>query len=442
MQIPLGKNMISTGYVRNAVARACLSRQPLLQRGKNCRLVFARLRRKNAPYRYTAMLNSLDIEGRPQDTRVVVAMSGGVDSSVTAALLKAEGYDVVGVTLQLYDHGAASHRKGACCAGRDIHDARAVADRLGIPHYVLDYEARFKQAVIDRFAASYAAGETPVPCVECNRSIKFNDLLGTARELGAQALATGHYVASRRRPDGSHALYRARETERDQSYFLFATTRAQLDVLRFPLGGLPKSRTRDLAREFGLAVADKQDSQDICFVPSGRYADVIERLNPGAAAPGEIVDLAGNVLGRHDGIIHFTVGQRKGLGLAAREPLYVVRLDADTRRVVVGPRAALATRLIRLADVNWIGDGTLEDALRVRREVFVKVRSTRPPRAAWLSLGRDGVEVELADGEEGVAPGQACVFYDTAGAQARVLGGGFIAATRAMAAPRAEHVTA
>jgi tRNA-uridine 2-sulfurtransferase len=388
------------------------------------------------------MLNSLDIEGRPRDTRVVVAMSGGVDSSVTAALLKAEGYDVVGVTLQLYDHGAATHRKGACCAGRDIHDARAVAERLGIPHYVLDYEQRFREAVIDRFAESYAAGETPVPCVECNRSIKFNDLLGTARELGAQALATGHYVASRRLPDGSRALYRARETERDQSYFLFATTRAQLDFLRFPLGGLPKSRTRDLAREFGLTVADKQDSQDICFVPSGRYADVIERLKPGAAAPGEIADLAGNVLGRHDGIIHFTVGQRKGLGLAVPEPLYVVRLDADTRRVIVGPRAALATRMIRLSDVNWIGDGALEDALSVRREVFVKVRSTRPPRAAWLSLGRGGVEVELIDGEEGVAPGQACVFYDTAGGQARVLGGGFIAATQAMAAARAEHVTA
>jgi len=387
------------------------------------------------------MLNSLDIEGRPQDTRVVVAMSGGVDSSVTAALLKAEGYDVVGVTLQLYDHGAATHRKGACCAGRDIHDARAVAERLGIPHYVLDYEARFKEAVIDRFAESYAAGETPVPCVECNRSIKFNDLLGTARDLGAQALATGHYVASRRLPDGSRALYRARETERDQSYFLFATTRAQLDFLRFPLGGLPKSRTRDLAREFGLTVADKQDSQDICFVPTGRYADVIERLRPGAAAPGEIVDIAGNVLGRHDGIIHFTVGQRKGLGLAVPEPLYVMRLDADTRRVVVGPRAALATRMIRLSDVNWIGDGALEDALRVRREVFVKVRSTRPPRAAWLSLGR-GVEVELIDGEEGVAPGQACVFYETAEPQARVLGGGFIAATQAMAAARTEHVTA
>src|SRR5437763_8019208 len=273
-------------------------------------------------------LNTLDIEDRPSDTRVVVAMSGGVDSSVTAALLAEAGYDVVGITLQLYDHGAATHRKGACCAGRDIHDARAVAARIGIPHYVLDYEQRFKEAVIDRFAESYVAGETPVPCVECNQAIKFRDLLVTARELGAAVLATGHYVASRRQPDGSRALYRAREQERDQSYFLFATTRAQLDGVRFPLGDLAKAQTRELRRRFDLPVADKQDSQDICFVPSGRYTAVIERLRPGAAEPGEIVDLSGNVLGRHDGIIHFTVGQRRGLGIAAAAPLYVVRLEA------------------------------------------------------------------------------------------------------------------
>src|SRR5205085_2550695 len=260
---------------------------------------------------------------------------------------------------QLYDHGAVTHRKGACCAGRDIHDARAVAERIGIPHYVLDYEARFKEAVIDRFAESYAAGETPVPCVECNRSIKFADLLGTARELGAQVLATGHYVVNRRLADGSRALYRAHDPDRDQSYFLFATTREQLDVLRFPLGGLPKARVRELAREFGLAIANKQDSQDICFVPSGHYADVIERLRPGSSAPGEIVDLCGTVLGHHDGIIHFTIGQRKGLGIAAREPLYVVRLEPGTRRIVVGPRAALATRGIHLHDANWIGEGLI-----------------------------------------------------------------------------------
>jgi tRNA-uridine 2-sulfurtransferase len=374
-------------------------------------------------------LNTLDIEGRPSEARVVVAMSGGVDSSVTAALLAEAGYDVVGITLQLYDHGAATHRKGACCAGRDIHDARAVAARVGIPHYVLDYESRFKEAVIDRFAESYVAGETPVPCVECNQAIKFRDLLTTARELGAAVLATGHYVASRRLPDGQRALYRARESERDQSYFLFATTRAQLDLLRFPLGERNKAETRELARRFGLTVADKQDSQDICFVPSGRYADVIERLRPGAAEPGEIVDLDGRVLGRHEGIIHFTVGQRRGLGIAAGLPLYVVRLDAASRRVVVGPREALRTSRIRLRDLNWLGDGSIDEAVDRHSEIYVKVRSTRAPQAAWLRRGAQGVEVELIGGEDGVSPGQACVFYDAAEGQARVLGGGFIAGT-------------
>jgi tRNA-uridine 2-sulfurtransferase len=384
------------------------------------------------------MRNSLDIDGRPSETRVVVAMSGGVDSSVTAALLAEAGYDVVGITLQLYDHGAATHRKGACCAGRDIHDARAVAERIGIPHYVLDYESRFKEAVIDRFAESYVAGETPVPCVDCNQSIKFHDLLDTARELGAKILATGHYVASRALPGGSRALFRAREAERDQSYFLFATTRAQLELLRFPLGDRSKAETRSLARRFGLAVADKQDSQDICFVPTGHYAQVIERLRPGAAGPGDIVDLDGRVLGRHDGIIHFTVGQRRGLGIAAGTALYVVRLDAAARRVVVGPRDALRTSRIRLRDVNWLGDGALDEALDSRREVFVKVRSTRPPQPAWLCQGEDGVvEVELIASEDGVSPGQACAFYDAAEGQARVLGGGFIAST--VAAARGAH---
>ena len=376
-----------------------------------------------------AMHNSFDIEGRPADTRVVVAMSGGVDSSVTAALLAEAGFDVVGITLQLYDHGAATHRKGACCAGRDIHDARAVAARLGIPHYVLDYEGRFKEAVIDRFAESYVAGETPVPCVECNQSIKFRDLLETARELGAKVLATGHYVASRALPGGGRALYRAREAERDQSYFLFATTRTQLELLRFPLGDRTKAETRDLARRFGLSVADKQDSQDICFVPTGHYAEVIERLRPGAAGPGDIVDLDGRVLGHHDGIIHFTVGQRRGLGVAAGSPLYVVRLDAGARRVVVGPREALRISSMRLREVNWLGDGTLAAALADdadRREVFVKVRSTRAPQPAWLRQRAGAVEVELIAGEDGVSPGQACVFYDAPDGQARVLGGGII----------------
>jgi tRNA-specific 2-thiouridylase len=373
------------------------------------------------------MRNSLDLDSRPQDTRVVVAMSGGVDSSVTAALLKAEGYDVVGVTLQLYDHGAAHHRKGACCAGQDIYDARTVAERIGIPHYVLDYERRFKEAVIERFAASYIQGETPVPCVECNMAIKFHDLLITARELGAKVLATGHYVASRQLPSGGRGLFRAREEERDQSYFLFGTTREQLDVLRFPLGERAKSETRELARKFGLAIADKHDSQDICFVPTGHYVDIIERLKPGAAEAGDIVDLDGKVLGGHAGIIHFTVGQRRGLGVASSAPLYVVRLDAEQRRVVVGSRDALRTSRIVLRDVNWIGDSGIDEMLADdRREVFVKVRSTRPPQAAWLRHGETGYDVELVDGEHGVSPGQACVFYDAGEGQARVLGGGFI----------------
>jgi tRNA-specific 2-thiouridylase len=376
------------------------------------------------------VMNSLGLEGRPADTRVVVAMSGGVDSGVTAALLKAEGYDVIGVTLQLYDHGAATHRKGACCAGQDIHDARMVAGAIGIPHYVLDYESRFKAAVIDRFADSYVAGETPVPCVDCNQSIKFRDLLETARDLGASVLATGHYVASRALPSGGRALYRARDEERDQSYFLFATTREQIDFLRFPLGELTKAETRDLARQFGLPVAEKPDSQDICFVPTGRYADVIERLRPGAAAAGDIVDLSGRVLGRHAGIINFTVGQRRGLGIAAGEPLYVIRLDAANGRVVVGPREALRTTRVLLRDMNWIGDGSLDGLTAdARIDVFVKVRSTRPPHPAWLTRGPAGFEVELAGGEEGVAPGQACALYDAGAGQARMLGGGFIRST-------------
>jgi tRNA-specific 2-thiouridylase len=373
------------------------------------------------------MSNSLDLPGRPEDTRVVVAMSGGVDSSVVAALLKREGYDVVGVTLQLYDHGEATHRKGACCAGQDILDARRVAEAIGIPHYVLDYEDRFQEAVIDRFAESYLAGETPVPCVACNQTVKFHDLLDTARSLGAQALATGHYVASRLLPSGHRGLYRPVDLDRDQSYFLFATTQDQLDFLRFPLGNLPKSETREIARSLGLPVADKHDSQDICFVPSGRYAEVIERLKPDAVEPGEIVHVDGRVLGHHEGIIRFTVGQRRGIGVSVGEPLYVVHLDADRRRVVVGPREALMTRRLHLREVNWLGDEPIEAIPAEGLEIWAKVRSTRAPQPALLFHDADGVTVELIEGEHGVAPGQAAVFYDAGEGGARVLGGGTIA---------------
>jgi tRNA-specific 2-thiouridylase len=385
------------------------------------------------------MLNSLDIEGRPEDTRIVVAMSGGVDSSATAALLKSQGYDVVGITLQLYDHGAATHRKGACCAGQDIHDARDVAERIGIPHYVLDYETRFRESVIENFAESYALGETPVPCIECNRSVKFRDLLATARDLGAAALATGHYVASRRQTDGSRAMVCAADADRDQSYFLFATTREQLDYLRFPLGDLTKPQVRELARRFGLSVAEKHDSQDICFVPTGRYTDIVERLKPDAFEAGDIVDLSGRVIGRHHGIGHFTVGQRRGLGVASSAPYYVVRLDVAGRRVIVGPREALRMHRIALRDINWIGDGTLDRAVGNGLEIFVKVRSTRAPQPAWLRAVDGGYEVELIAGEEGIAAGQACVFYDAPSGQARVLGGGFI---KSAAARRAGETAA
>lgn len=373
------------------------------------------------------MLNSLDLPSRPEDTRIVVAMSGGVDSSVVAGLLKREGYDVVGMTLQLYDHGEATHRKGACCAGQDIHDARRVAERLGIPHYVLDYEERFRKSVIDSFAESYIAGETPIPCVACNQTVKFSDLLTTARELGAAALATGHYVESRRLESGHRGMFRPADLDRDQSYFLFATTQEQLDFIRFPLGRLTKPETRAIARDLGLEIADKHDSQDICFVPNGKYSDVIERLKPGAAEGGEIVHIDGRVLGRHEGIIHYTVGQRRGLGVAAADPLYVIHLDATRQRVIVGPREALAARRLVLRNVNWLGDAGLEAAAAEGLEIFARVRSTRAPQRAAL-VQRDGeTQVSLLDGETGVAPGQACVFYAGEGEGARVLGGGWIA---------------
>jgi tRNA-specific 2-thiouridylase len=385
--------------------------------------------------------NSLGFDKPAAQTRVVVAMSGGVDSSVVAALLKEQGYEVIGVTLQLYDHGAAVHRKGSCCAGQDIHDARLTAARLGIPHYVLDYEDRFKRKVISPFAQSYAAGETPIPCVACNSEIKFADLLETAQELGADALATGHYVSSRFDASGNRALYRAHDLSRDQSYFLFATTKAQLQLLRFPLGDMEKTEVRALARRFGLLVADKADSQDICFVPTGRYSELIERLTPGAAMPGDIVHIDGRVLGRHPGVIHYTVGQRRGLGLggfATGAPLFVVKLDAARARVIVGPREALAARRVQLRALNWIGPGTLDDRAK-SEELYVQIRSSRSPVRALLSIGPGEAVVEFAAAEDAVSPGQACAFYASDQPRARVLGGGFIVSAEPACPAAAEN---
>jgi tRNA-specific 2-thiouridylase len=370
-------------------------------------------------------LNSLGLPKPPSETRVVVAMSGGVDSSAVAALLKDEGYDVVGVTLQLYDHGAALAKKGACCAGRDIHDARRVAEAMGFPHYVLDYENTFREAVIEEFADAYLAGATPVPCIRCNERVKFKDLLATAKDLDADCMATGHYIQRKMGPAGPE-LHMAADPARDQSYFLFSTTAEQLSYLRFPLGHLAsKAETRALAAKYGLPVADKPDSQDICFVPNGDYAAVIEKLRPGAAEPGEIVDLSGRVLGTHRGVIHYTIGQRKGLGIGGLgEPLYVVKLDPDSRRVIVGPKDALSTRVIPVREINWLGDAPFKS--RAEWHLEVKVRSTRAPREAVVRpLSATEAEVELIAPEDGVSAGQACVFYGPEGSS-RVYGGGWI----------------
>lgn len=366
--------------------------------------------------------NGLGLETPPAETRVVVAMSGGVDSSVTAGILAEQGYDVVGITLQLYDYGQAVAKPGTCCAGQDIYDAKAVAQRLDIPHYVLDYESRFRAEVMEDFAESYLRGETPIPCVRCNQGVKFRDLLETAQELGAAALATGHYVQRLDGPGGPE-LHRGADARRDQSYFLFATTRAQLDFLRFPLGNLPKSETRRIAHRLGLKVAEKPDSQDICFVPNGSYADVVARLRPGALDPGEIVDMEGRVLGHHQGIVNYTLGQRRGLNIGGlADPLYVVRLEPERKRVVVGPKDALARNVVHLKDFNWLGDeglGTAGDPV----DCSVKLRSITPAAAARLfRLPGNKARIALEIPQDGISPGQAAVCY----AGARVLGGGWI----------------
>ncbi|MEP2642220.1 tRNA 2-thiouridine(34) synthase MnmA [Roseobacter sp.] len=372
----------------------------------------------------SAPLNSLGIAKAPADTRVVVAMSGGVDSSVVAAMLAEEGYDVIGVTLQLYDHGAALEKKGACCAGIDIHDARRVAEKMGFPHYVLDYENIFKDAVIDEFADSYLGGATPVPCIRCNERVKFKDLLETAKDLDADCMATGHYIQRKVGPTGAE-LHSAADAARDQSYFLFSTTPQQLDFLRFPLGHLTsKAETRALAAQYDLSVADKPDSQDICFVPNGDYASVIRKLRPEAADPGQIVHADGHVLGQHNGVINYTIGQRRGLGIGGlADPLYVIKLDPDAKHVVVGPKDLLATRTVPVREINWLGDTPF--ASRDAWHVAVKVRSSRPPTDAIIRpINATEATVELVTPEEGVSPGQACVFYDPD--SSRIFGGGWI----------------
>jgi len=365
-------------------------------------------------------LNSLGINKAPKDTRVVVAMSGGVDSSVVAAMLKDQGYDVIGITLQLYDHGVAIQKKGACCAGQDIHDARRVSEAVGIPHYVLDYESRFKDSVMEDFADSYIRGETPIPCVRCNQEVKFKDLLLTAKDLDADVLATGHYV--RREGLVDHAeMHRAVDPLKDQSYFLFATTQEQLNYLRFPLGGMVKEDVRKLAEKYGLTIANKPDSQDICFVPDGGYASVIERLRPGAGEPGEIVHLDGRVLGEHKGIIYYTIGQRRGIGIGGSDPLYVIKLDPIKKQVIVGPKEALEISKVEIKELNWLGTSAIpEDGIDIK----VKVRSTRPAEEAKLYQGQNDDEAYflLKQPEYGVSSGQAAVFYD----DGRLLGGGWI----------------
>jgi tRNA-specific 2-thiouridylase len=355
-------------------------------------------------------------EGNPQDFRIVVAMSGGVDSSVAACLMKEAGYDVVGVTLQLYDYGAVAQKKGACCAGQDIYDAAQVAQKIDIPHYVFNYEDRFREGVVNDFVDTYLKGATPVPCIRCNQTVKFRDLLSAAKDLNADALVTGHYVQWVQN-QGISQLHRGADPKKDQSYFLFTTSQEQLDFLRFPLGHMSKDETRAIAKRFELKVSDKPDSMDICFVPDGNYAAIVSKLRPGALDKGNIVHLDGRVLGEHDGIIGFTVGQRKGIGIGGGDALYVVRLNADTKEVIVGPKEALAKKEILIHDINWLGEKV------EKTPVMVKYRSYHEPLNATLEFGENSTgKVIFDEPQYGVSPGQACVFYD----QMRLLGGGWI----------------
>ena len=371
-------------------------------------------------------VNSLGFSKLPKDTRVVVAMSGGVDSSVCAAMLAKEGYDVIGITLQLYDHGAAIKSAKACCAGQDIYDAKRTAEKLGFPHYVLDYESKFNEGVMQDFADTYLKGSTPIPCVRCNQTVKFRDLLQVAKDLGADCMATGHYVRRVDGPDGAE-LHRAIDPTKDQSYFLFATTQDQLDFLRFPLGGKTKPETRAMAVELGLSVASKPDSQDICFVPTGKYTDVIKKLRPDADDPGDVLHVDGRVLGTHNGVMHYTVGQRRGLGIpdgSGTDPLFVLRIDANKKHVIVGPRTRLMKSRIYVKDVNWLGDGDFSSSTD-GLAVSIKIRSMKPPVPAHFHSADGETFIELDEPMEGVSPGQACVFYDS-GDAARTLGGGWI----------------